>query len=179
MRVSPGGGPPARVGANAVTLLARPTGRAAAQVRRKVRYAAGVANEALSESVKRIIGRAKEGGVDAGYEGYRELFASPAFAGYGASDQRQALRLMVLMKGAPREPTAAMKEAHGAAAALLTSLVAAHAEPADHELLGMCYVVLGDEPKAGAVFRAGLELERARDPQSKLCGTLMKRVSMV
>jgi hypothetical protein len=43
----------------------------------------------------------------------------------------------------------------------------------------MCYVVLGDEPKAGAVFRAGLELERARDPQSKLCGTLMKRVSMV
>jgi hypothetical protein len=138
-----------------------------------------MANEALSESVKRIIGKAKEAGVDAGYEGYRELFASPAFRGYRAEDQRQALRLMVLMKGAPQTPTAAMKEAHGVAAELLTGLVAAHAEPADHELLGLCYVVLGDEPKASTVFRAGLELERARDPQSKLCGTLMKRVSMV
>lgn len=144
-----------------------------------MRYPVPVANEALSESVKRILSRAKEGGVDAGYEGYRELFASPEFAGYRAEDQRQALRLMVLMKGAPQPPTAAVKEAHRAAAALLTTLVAAHAEPADHELLGMCYIALGDEPKAGAVFRAGLELERARDPQSKLCGTLMKRVSMV
>jgi len=138
-----------------------------------------VANEALSESVKRIIGKAKEGGADAGYEGYRELFASAAFAGYRAEDQRQALRLMVLMKGAPQPPSAAMKEAHGVAEGLLSGLVAARAEPADHELLGICYVVLGDESKASAVFRAGLDLERARDPQSKLCGTLMKRVSMV
>lgn len=138
-----------------------------------------MANEALSESVKRIISTAKEAGVDAGYEGYRALFASPAFESYRAEDQRQALRLMVLMKGAPQAPTAAMKGAHAAAASVLTALVAAHVEPADHELLGICYVVLGDEPKAGAIFRAGLELERARDPQSKLCGTLMKRVSMV
>jgi hypothetical protein len=138
-----------------------------------------VANEALSEAVKGIIARAKEGGLDAGYQGYRELFASTAFAGYRAEDQRQALRLMVLMKGAPRTPTAAMKDAHGVAAGLLAALVSAHAEPSDHELLGICHVVLGDEPSASAVFRAGLELERARDPQSKLCGTLMKRVSMV
>ena len=39
--------------------------------------------------------------------------------------------------------------------------------------------VLGDEVSASRVFRAGLALERAKDPQSKLCGTLMKRVSMV
>ena len=138
-----------------------------------------MANDALSDAVKRIIAGAKEGGVDVGYQGYRELFASPAFAGYRAEDQRQALRLMVLMKGAPRPPTPAMKEAHLAAVDLLTALVSAHAEPADHELLGICHVVLGDESKAAAVFRAGLTLERARDPQSKLCGTLMKRVSMV
>jgi len=138
-----------------------------------------VANEALSEAVKGIIARAKEGGLDAGYQGYRELFASPAFAGYRPEDQRLALRLMVLMKGAPQVPTAAMKDAHGVALGLLTGLVSAHAEPADHELLGLCHVVVGDEASAGAVFRAGLELERARDPQSKLCGTLMKRVSMV
>lgn len=138
-----------------------------------------VANEALSEAVKGIITKAKTGGLDAGYEGYRDLFASPAFASYRAEDQRVALRLMVLMKGAPQVPTPAMKEAHAVAATLLTGLVSAHAEPSDHELLGLCHVVLGDEASAAAVFRAGLDLERTRDPQSKLCGTLMKRVSMV
>jgi hypothetical protein len=138
-----------------------------------------MANEALSEAVKRIIGGAKEGGIDAGYQGYGALFASPEFAGYRAEDQRQALRLMVLMKGAPQPPSDAMKQAHGVAVERLTALVAAHAEPVDHELLGLCYVVLGDEPSAGAVFRKGLDIERQRDPQSKLCGTLMKRVSMV
>ena len=138
-----------------------------------------MANEALSEAVKGIIGKAKEGGVDAGYQGYRELFTSAAFAGYRPEDQRVALRLMVLMKGAPQPPTAAMKDAHTVALGLLTGLVAAHAEPADHELLGLCHVVLGDEASAGAIFRAGLDLERARNPSSKLCGTLMKRVSMV
>ena len=138
-----------------------------------------MANEALSEAVKGIIAKAKEGGLDAGYEGYKALFASPAFASYRAEDQRVALRLMVLMKGTPQVPTAAMKGAHGVAAGLLTALVSAHAEPSDHELLGMCHVVLGDEASAATVFRAGLDLERARDPQSKLCGTLMKRVSMV
>ena len=72
-----------------------------------------------------------------------------------------------------------MTEAHRAALGLLSALVSGHAEPADHELLGICHLVLGDEPSAAAVFRAGLALERERDPQSKLCGTLMKRVSMV
>jgi len=138
-----------------------------------------VANEALSEAVKGIITKAKEGGLDAGYAGYQALFASPEFATYRVEDQRAALRLMVLMKGVPQVPTAAMKEAHSVAAGLLKGLVSAHAEPSDHELLGVCHVVLGDEASAAAVFRAGLDLERARDPQSKLCGTLMKRVSMV
>jgi hypothetical protein len=138
-----------------------------------------VANEALVGAVKRIMSDAKEGGLDAGYRGYGELFASPDFAGYRVEDQRQALRLMVLMKGAPNPPTAAMAAAHGAALGPLTALVSAHAEPADHELLGICHIVLGDESSAATVFRAGLTIERERDPQSKLCGTLMKRVSMV
>jgi hypothetical protein len=138
-----------------------------------------VANDALIESVKRIMAQAKEGGLDAGYQGYRELFASTAFAGYRVEDQRQALKLMLLMKGAPKPPSAAMTEAHRAALGTLSALVSGHAEPADHELLGICHLVLGDEASAGAVFRAGLTLERERDPQSKLCGALMKRVSMV
>ncbi|MEO8902573.1 MAG: hypothetical protein ABI488_11295, partial [Polyangiaceae bacterium] len=104
---------------------------------------------------------------------------SPEFAGYRVEDQRQALQLMVLMKGAPKPATPAMVKAHSAARHLLTTLVAAHSEPADHEMLGLCHVVLGDEASASEVFRAGLAIERVRDPQSKLCGTLMKRVSTV
>ena len=138
-----------------------------------------MANEELVRSVKEIIGRAKTGDTDGAYRGYRDLFASATFAGYRAEDQRQALQLMVLMKGAPKPATAAMVEAHGAARGLLTTIVADHAEPSDHELLGICHVVLGDEASASTVFRAGLAIERERDPQSKLCGTLMKRVSMV
>jgi len=107
------------------------------------------------------------------------LFAGPAFAGYRVEDQRQALQLMVLMKNAPKPTTAAMREAHVAARGILLRLVSAHAEPSDHELLGICHVVLGDEASASDVFKAGLAIERVRDPQSKLCGTLMKRVSMV
>ena len=138
-----------------------------------------MANEDLVRSIKEIIGRAKVGDSNGAYEGYRDLFASPAFASYRVEDQRQALQLMVLMKGTPKPATAAMAEAHGAARSLLEQLVSAHNEPSDHELLGICHVVLGDEASASRVFRAGLSLERERDPQSKLCGTLMKRVSMV
>ena len=142
-------------------------------------YAVPVANEELVRSVKEIIGRAKGGDTDSAYRGYRDLFASPAFAGYRVEDQRQALQLMVLMKGAPKPATPAMVEAHRAAQGILVALVASHAEPSDHELLGICHVILGDEASASTVFRAGLALERERDPQSKLCGSLMKRVSMV
>ena len=138
-----------------------------------------MANEALARSVKDIISRAKNGDADGAYDGYRELFVSPEFAGYRVEDQRQALQLMILMKGAPKPPTRAMVKAHSAASASLTGIVAAHGEPSDHELLGICHVVLGDEASASTVFKAGLAIERVRDPQSKLCGALMKRVSMV
>lgn len=138
-----------------------------------------MANEQLVRSIKDIVGRAKNGDADGAYRGYRDLFASPAFSEYRVEDQRQALQLMVLMKGAPKPPTPTMVEAHSAARGVLVGLVGAHAEPSDHELLGICHVVLGDEASASDVFRAGLAIERVRDPQSKLCGTLMKRVSTV
>ena len=138
-----------------------------------------MANEELVRSVKEIVARAKTGDLEGAYSGYRDLFASPAFAGYRVEDQRQALQLMVLMKGAPKPATPAMVAAHGAARGLLTGIVAAHSEPSDHELLGICHVVLGDEASASTVFKAGLAIERERSPQSKLCGTLMKRVSMI
>jgi hypothetical protein len=46
-------------------------------------------------------------------------------------------------------------------------------------MLGMCHVVIGNEAGAGAVFRAALAIERERNAQSDLCGSLMKRVSML
>ncbi len=138
-----------------------------------------MANEELVRSVKEIVGRAKSGDTDGAYFGYRDLFASPPFAGYRVEDQRQALQLMLLMKGAPKPATPAMAEAHRAALGILTGLVAAHAEPSDHELLGICHVVLGDETSASEIFKTGLALERERNPQSDLCGKLMKRVSMI
>ena len=138
-----------------------------------------MANEELVRSIKAIVTRAKDGDPDGAYQGYRDLFASEPFAGFRPEDQRQALRLMVMMKGAPKPPTPPMVEAHRAALVPLRALVDQHAEPADHELLGICHVVCGDEASASTVFRAGLAIERERSPQSPLCGMLMKRVSML
>ena len=70
-------------------------------------------------------------------------------------------------------------EAHRAAIAPLTELVSAHGEPGDHEMLGICHLAVGNEESASAIFKAGLAIERERSPQSDLCGTLMKRVSML
>jgi hypothetical protein len=138
-----------------------------------------VANEALVQAIKDIVARAKEGDLDGSYRGYRELFADPAFKTHRVEDQRQALKLMILKKGAPEPPTPAMVEAHAAAIERLTELVSAHNEPADYELLGVCHVVVGNEESASNIFKAALVIERERDPSSPLCGSLMKRVSML
>ena len=137
-----------------------------------------MANEALVKSVKDIAAASKAGDTEAAYRGYRDLFASEAFGSYRVEDQRQALRLMVLAKGLPTTPTPAMSEAYLSAASCLTRMLPL-GEAADHEMLGVCQVMLGDEAGASVTFKAGLAIERLRDPQSKLCGTLMKRVSSV
>jgi hypothetical protein len=138
-----------------------------------------VANEALISAVKDIVALAKNGDFDGAYAGYRALFGSAEFVTYRPEDQRQALKLMVLAKGVPETPTPAMVEAHRAALGPLTELVSAHGEPSDHELLGVCHVVLGNEESASNIFKAGLVIERERDASSVLCGALMKRVSML
>ena len=138
-----------------------------------------MANETLVQAIKALVALAKDGDIDGMYRGYRDLFAAPDFPGYRADDQRAALKLMVLMKGAPAAPTAAAVEAYAAAAIPLQTLVELHGEPKDHELLGLCYVATGDEKSATEVFKAGLAIERERSPQSDLCGALMKRISML
>lgn len=138
-----------------------------------------MANETLVAAVKVIVANARGGKLDEAYGGYKALFSAPTFRGYEAADQRQALKLMIHAKGVPDPPTPPMVEAHRAAIEPLTELVSTHNEPADYEMLGMCHVALGNEAGAGAVFRAGLALERERNAQSDLCGALMKRVSML
>lgn len=138
-----------------------------------------MANEELVAAVKQVAALARAGNLDQAYTGYRDIFASPVFMTYRAEDQRQVLRLMILAKNAPRPPSPAMVEAHRAAVPALTELVSVHQEPADHEMLGICHVLLGNEESASVIFRAGLALERERSPGSDLCGELMKRISMI
>jgi hypothetical protein len=138
-----------------------------------------MANEELVSAVKRIVGLAKSGDLDAAYLGYRDLFSSPGFPSYRPEDQRQALRLMVLAKGSPSKHSPAKVDAHRSAIPALTALVETFKEPADHELLGICLVILGDEDRAREIFRTGLALEREHNAQSDLCGAFMKRISFL
>jgi hypothetical protein len=138
-----------------------------------------MANEALVSQVKAIMIHVRGGDLPKAYESYRALFASPAFRTYAPADRRQALKLALHAKGLPDPPTPPIVEAFRAAIEPLTELVSTENEPADYEMLGMCHVALGNEQGAGAVFRAALAIERERSPGSDLCGSLMKRVSML
>ena len=133
-------------------------------------------NDALVSTIKNIMAVAKNGDVDGANALWGELFNSPEFASYPPADQRQALKLLVHAKRTgPRVPS--LVETHRAAIPALQALTAAHNEPADHEMLGMCHLVLGDLEAAALSARAGLEIERSRSPESDLCGRLMKLLS--
>jgi hypothetical protein len=136
-------------------------------------------NEALAAAVKNIMALSKSGRTDDAYAAYAVLYTGPPFASYSPADQRQALKIMVLAKGILAFPAPSVVEAHRAAIRPLQALVQAHGEPADYQMLGICFVRTGDEAQARASFQAGLDIERARDPQSPLCGTLMKHVASV
>ena len=51
--------------------------------------------------------------------------------------------------------------------------------PEDFQWLGICQMVAGNEKEASELFRTGLKIERDRNPQSDLCGSLMKWVAAV
>lgn len=135
----------------------------------------------LIQSVKNIVKFWRDGKLADAYVAYRDLFSRPDFGEHRPEDQRNALKLMVLAKGAPdpERPTPEMVEAHGVAAGILTELISKFGEPSDHEMLGVCHLVLGNQDSASAIFRAGLAMERQRNPQSDLCGSLMKRISLI
>ncbi|GAC1352913.1 MAG: hypothetical protein NVS3B20_04650 [Polyangiales bacterium] len=136
-----------------------------------------MADEAFVQKIKSILAMARTGTLDTAYGGYRDFFSDPSFLKQKAEDQRQALKLMVLAKGAPKPPTEAMLEAHRAAVGPLTELVSGNAEPGDYEMLGVCHLLLGNMAAGERILREGLTLERAKDPSSSLCGRFMNRIS--
>lgn len=136
-------------------------------------------NEALVAKVKQIIGMAKSGQVEQAYAAYKALFQSPEFATYSVEDRRTAIKLVVNAKIPPVNPAPHIVEAHRAAMPSLEEMIGAKGDPADFELLGICCVFTGDEARAGNMFRTGLRVERERNPQSDLCGSLMKWVAAV
>jgi len=137
--------------------------------------------EELVSEVKKAVKFWREGKLDESYAVYRDIFAKPDFGEHRPEDQRSALKLMVLAKGAPPPEKASdiSREAHRVAVSPLTDLVSNHGDPNDHEMLGVCHLMIGNEQSASAIFRAGLAIERMRNPQSDLCGSLMKRISLI
>jgi hypothetical protein len=128
-------------------------------------------------ALKKIALLTRSGRGDEAYNEYAELYASEPFADYRPEDQRQALRMMVIPKTPPTTSSEAVIAAHRVAVRCLETLVSAQQEPADYELLGIAYTVIDDPPAASVAFQKGLERERERNPQSDLCGTLMRRLS--
>jgi hypothetical protein len=135
--------------------------------------------EELVAGVKQAVALAKEMKVDAMYDAYIAVFSNPGFGKNRPEDQRQALKLMVQFKGAPRPASPKMIAAHQAAQAPLTELVSLYSEPGDFEMLGIGHVHLGRSDAASTMFREGLKIERERNPSSDLCGVLMRRISEI
>lgn len=137
-------------------------------------------NEALVAALKKILKLSKNGRAGEAYQEYTNLFSSNVFADYRPEDQRQALKLMILAKTHPADKDAVLA-AHKAALTRIKALLETSTppDPADHELLGVAQLYLGDDKAARAAFQAGLDLERAKNPQSELVANLMRRVSQL
>ncbi len=135
-----------------------------------------MSKEALVGAVKEIVTLSRSGDAEGSFDGYKALFMRPDFSENRPEDQRQALKLLILAKrsGAKSEK---LIDAHRSAIAPLTDLVSKHNEPEDYEMLGLCHLSIGNEAAATNMFREGLNLERARNAGSDLCGRLMTRIS--
>jgi len=136
----------------------------------------GTRNEPLVGALKKIALLSRSGRVEEAYREYETIFSSTAFEDYRPDDQRQALRLMVFAKSPP-PVTDIVREAHRAALGRIEALIKVLEDPADYEVLGVTQLTLGNDAAALEAFSKALNLERVKNPQSELCGNLMKRVA--
>jgi hypothetical protein len=135
-----------------------------------------MSKEVLVAAVKDIVTLSRSGDAEGSFVAFKALFTRPEFMDNRPEDQRQAFKLLILAKrSGPKSEK--LIDAHRSAIEPLTELVSKHNEPADLELLGICHLLIGNAAAAENMFRTGLELERARDSSSDLCGRLMTRVS--
>ena len=132
--------------------------------------------EQLLSALGAIFALAKGGRVEDAYREYSALCNSPAFADQSPDEQRQALKLLVVL-AVPALPSDAMREAHRAALNRASALVERIGDPGDYELMGLCQMALNESKAGGETFRKALELEVARNPQSELCARLKRHVS--
>ncbi len=135
--------------------------------------------EALVKRAKEIVALGRSGKTDEAYAEYKKLFESAEFLTFPIDDRRQCIKLVVNARIPPTRPAAGLVEAHRAAIKPLEDAIGAEAKPIDFELLGICFVFVGDEKKAADAFRTGLRIERENAPGSDLCGSLMKWVAAV
>ena len=133
----------------------------------------------LISRAKEIVALAKTGKVDDALNAYAGLFRSGDFGGYPIEERRQVIKLLVNAKVPPNVPSPKVVEAHRAAMAPLEAMIGEAGDPSDFELLGICCVFIGDEKRAGEVFRAGLTKARELNSRSDICGSLMKWVAAV
>lgn len=95
-------------------------------------------SQQMIQALAQITSDFRRGDLDAAYQGYRDLFSSPAFNQGSADDRRQALRQLVYTQGAPTQFTRTMRVAHDAALGPIQALVAEQDDPADREMLRVC-----------------------------------------
>lgn len=132
----------------------------------------------LKESLKHALAAAKEGRFDEAFGQFATVFGSGSFGSMRPDDQRQALKLMFFGKQ-PNATNEEAKTAYRVTLPILQALVLNDRAPEDYELLGMAYVALEEPEKAIEIFKKALDIERARNPASDLCGNLMRRVSQL
>jgi hypothetical protein len=130
----------------------------------------------LKNSVRKIITLAKSGDTEGAYVEYARLFSSPTFHENRPEERRVALKLLVLAKPPPTI-SESLQGAYLCALSCIQTLVEQGGEPSDYELLGACQKALGREGAARESFAMGLAAERARNPSSEVCGSLMRRMS--
>jgi hypothetical protein len=135
-------------------------------------------NQTLVAELKRIHALSRNQQFDEAYIGYRELFSDLGFTSYKPEEQRQALRLMVLPKTKPPNSELVV-DAHRVALSRIKTLTEVFDDAGDYELLGVAHLTLEEVEEARAAFTTALGIERRRNPQSELVGTLMKRVSEI
>lgn len=92
----------------------------------------------LIQALAQITSEFRRGDLDAAYQGYRDLFSSPAFHDSRPEDRRHALKQFIYTQGAPAQLTRSMRNAYDAALTPLQALIAEQSDSGDRDMLRIC-----------------------------------------